>query len=66
MVPVYKSDEDKLPHMTEKEMLEEISNIYISTMGKIPNLENPITYTEKVNANKIYMGNERCTLSAFF
>ena len=64
MVPVYKSDEDKLPHMTEKEMLEEISNIYISTMGKIPNLENPITYTEKVNANKIYMGNERCTLLA--
>lgn len=64
MVPVYKSDEDKLPHMTEKEMLEEISNIYVSRMGKVPNLENPTTYTEKVNANKIYMGNERCTLLA--
>lgn len=64
MVPVYKSDEDKLPYMNEKEMLEEISNIYISEIGKIPNLENPVTYTEKVNANKIHMGNERCTLLA--
>lgn len=64
MVPVYKSDEDKLPYMNEQEMLEEISNIYISMMGKIPNLENPIAYTEKVNAGKIYMGNERCTLLA--
>lgn len=64
IVPVYKSDEDKLPYMNEKEMLEEISNIYITEMGKIPNLENPVTYTEKVNADKIYMGNEKCTLLA--
>ena len=64
IVPAYKSDEDKLPHMTEKEMLEEISNIYITEMGKIPNLENPTAYTEKVNAKKIYMGNEKCTLLA--
>lgn len=63
-VPVYKSDVDKLPYMNEKEMLEEISNFYIARMGKVPNLENPVTYTEKVNANKIYMGNEKCTLLA--
>ena len=64
IVPVYKSDEDKLPSMTEKEMLEEISNIYITEMGKIPNLENPTAYTERVNAGKIHMGNEKCTLLA--
>lgn len=63
-VPVYKSDEDRLPYMNEKEMLEEISNIYIATMGKIPNLENPTAYTEKVNAGKMHMGNEKCTLLA--
>ncbi len=63
-VPVYKSDVDKLPYMTEEEMLEEISNYYTARMGKIPNLENPTSYTEKVNASKIYMGNERCTLLA--
>ena len=63
-VPVYKSDVDKLPYMTEQEMLEEISNIYTANMGKIPNLENPVGYTEKVNSNKIYMGNEKCTLLA--
>ena len=57
MVPVYKGDEEKLPYMTEKEMLEEISNIYIATMGKIPNFEKPVAYTEKVNASKIYMVN---------
>lgn len=64
MVPVFKSDEEKLPYMNEKEILEEISNIYIATMGKIPNLKNPVAYTEKVNASKIYMGNEKCTLLA--
>lgn len=63
-VPVYKSDTEKLPYMTESEMLEEISNIYVARIGKTPNLKNPITYTEKVNADKINMGNEKCTLLA--
>lgn len=63
-VPVYKSDADKLPYMTEREMLDEISAIYTAAMGKIPNLESPTAYTERVNADKIYMGNEKCTLLA--
>lgn len=64
IVPVYKSDEDKLPYMNEREMLEEISNIYITRMAKTPDLKNPTAYTERVNANKIYMGNEKCTVLA--
>lgn len=64
LVPVYKNDKDKLPYMNGKEMLEEISNIYITTMGKIPNLESPTAYTERVNANKIYMGNEKYAVLA--
>lgn len=62
--PVYESAKDGLESMDEKEILEEISNIYIERQGRVPNLENPQTYTEKVNANKIYMATDKCTLLA--
>ncbi len=62
--PIYECEKDRLAYMNEKEMLEEISNIYIERNGKTPDLENPQTYTEKVNANKIYMATDKCTLLA--
>lgn len=63
-VPIYECVKDRLEYMNEKEMLEEISNIYIEHNGKEPDLENPQTYTEKINANKIYMATDKCTLLA--
>jgi len=53
-----------LPYMSEKQMKEEIANVYFERIGKFPNLENPSTYTERTNANKIYMTNEKCTMLA--
>lgn len=62
--PKYIRDEASLLHMNVDEMLEDIANIYMERMGKMPNLKAPVAYTEKVNSQKIKMANEKCTMLA--
>lgn len=61
-VPIYDNRKEKLANMTDEAILSELSNIYTERIGKIPNFDNPLTYTEKMNANKINMCNGKCTL----